>query len=204
MVPIVGNHVHAFHTIWPSYLLAYMQPYPLQKIWKTIFRKWGGWVKGCLEFFRKLIRFGSATLPLYITRKNSFSHKKYLPIFRSGLYAFSHPLNLFTSSLHVSLSFALDFLTSNYIWNLNSFFSLAFKANPSSSGGELTVQCNEWRIFSGKDIRQNKQKVKVSCNTSVASYSNFLNQKRCTSMTIGENVSGSYLRQNGSPLLAGS
>ena len=27
MVPISGNHVHAFHTIWPSYLLAYMQPY---------------------------------------------------------------------------------------------------------------------------------------------------------------------------------
>ena len=26
------RHVHAFHTIWPSYLLAYMQPYPLQKI----------------------------------------------------------------------------------------------------------------------------------------------------------------------------
>ena len=24
MVPISGNHVHAFHTIWPSYLLAYM------------------------------------------------------------------------------------------------------------------------------------------------------------------------------------
>ena len=23
------RHVHAFHTIWPSYLLAYMQPYPL-------------------------------------------------------------------------------------------------------------------------------------------------------------------------------
>ena len=22
-----GNHVPAFHTIWPSYLLAYMQPY---------------------------------------------------------------------------------------------------------------------------------------------------------------------------------
>ena len=22
-------HVHAFHTIWPTYLLAYMQPYPL-------------------------------------------------------------------------------------------------------------------------------------------------------------------------------
>ena len=24
MVPISGNHVHALHTIWPSYLLAYM------------------------------------------------------------------------------------------------------------------------------------------------------------------------------------
>ena len=29
MVPITGNHVHAFHTIWPSYLLAYIRPYPL-------------------------------------------------------------------------------------------------------------------------------------------------------------------------------
>ena len=29
MVPISENHVHAFHTIWPSYLLAYMHPYPL-------------------------------------------------------------------------------------------------------------------------------------------------------------------------------
>ena len=27
MVPISGNHVHAFHTIWPSYLLAYIRPY---------------------------------------------------------------------------------------------------------------------------------------------------------------------------------
>ena len=27
-----GNHVPAFHTIWPSYLLAYMQPYLSYKI----------------------------------------------------------------------------------------------------------------------------------------------------------------------------
>ena len=27
MVPISENHVHVFHTIWPSYLLAYMPPY---------------------------------------------------------------------------------------------------------------------------------------------------------------------------------
>ena len=26
--PISGNHVHAFHTIWPLYLLAYIRPYP--------------------------------------------------------------------------------------------------------------------------------------------------------------------------------
>ena len=26
MVPISGNHVHAFHTIWPSYVLAFMHP----------------------------------------------------------------------------------------------------------------------------------------------------------------------------------
>ena len=29
ITPISGNHVHAFRTIWPSYLLAYMQPYQL-------------------------------------------------------------------------------------------------------------------------------------------------------------------------------
>jgi len=27
ITPVSGNHVHAFHTIQPSYLLAYMQPY---------------------------------------------------------------------------------------------------------------------------------------------------------------------------------
>ena len=27
ITPISGNHVHAFHTIQPSYLLAYTQPY---------------------------------------------------------------------------------------------------------------------------------------------------------------------------------
>ena len=29
MVLFSWNHVHVFHTIWPSYLLTYMQPYPL-------------------------------------------------------------------------------------------------------------------------------------------------------------------------------
>ena len=29
ITPISGNHMHAFHTIWPSHLLAYMQTYPL-------------------------------------------------------------------------------------------------------------------------------------------------------------------------------
>ena len=29
MVPISRNQMHSFHTIWPSYLLAYLQPYPL-------------------------------------------------------------------------------------------------------------------------------------------------------------------------------
>ena len=29
MVSISGNHVHAYHTIWLSYLLTYIQPYPL-------------------------------------------------------------------------------------------------------------------------------------------------------------------------------
>ena len=29
ITPISGNHMHAFHTIWPSYLLACTQPYSL-------------------------------------------------------------------------------------------------------------------------------------------------------------------------------
>ena len=41
-VPIFGNHVYAFHTIWPPYLLAYIWPHPLLKICNIIFRKWGG------------------------------------------------------------------------------------------------------------------------------------------------------------------
>ena len=32
ITPISGNHVHAFHTIQPSYLIAYMQPYLSKKI----------------------------------------------------------------------------------------------------------------------------------------------------------------------------
>ena len=36
MVPISGNHVHTFHTIWPSYLLAYMQPYMVPPIFEGI------------------------------------------------------------------------------------------------------------------------------------------------------------------------
>ena len=42
MVPIFGNHGHAFHIIWPSYLLAYMQPYPSQKIATWFFENEGG------------------------------------------------------------------------------------------------------------------------------------------------------------------
>ena len=57
MVPISGNHVPAFHTIQPSYILVYMQPYVSYKICNIISRKWGG-VEGRLEFFRKFIWFG--------------------------------------------------------------------------------------------------------------------------------------------------
>ena len=45
------RRVNAFHTFWPSYLLAYMQPFPLGKNC-IIFQKLGGRVKGCLEFFK--------------------------------------------------------------------------------------------------------------------------------------------------------
>ena len=39
MVPISGYHVHAFHTIWPSYLLAHSRPYSLQKFYNNNFPK---------------------------------------------------------------------------------------------------------------------------------------------------------------------
>ena len=32
ITPISGNHVHTFHTIQPSYLLTYMQPYLSKKL----------------------------------------------------------------------------------------------------------------------------------------------------------------------------
>ena len=44
------RHVYAFHTIWPSYLLAYMQPYPLWKICNIISQKWGGGSKAVWTF----------------------------------------------------------------------------------------------------------------------------------------------------------
>ena len=34
------------------------------QIWNMIFQKWGGMVKGCLELFRKCIRFSSTGFPL--------------------------------------------------------------------------------------------------------------------------------------------
>ena len=40
MVPISGNHVRVYHTIWPSYLLAYMQPYMVPPIFEG-FEGWG-------------------------------------------------------------------------------------------------------------------------------------------------------------------
>ena len=53
MVPISRNHEHAFHTIWPFCLLAYMQPYPLQKICNIIFQKWGGGPKAVWNVSKK-------------------------------------------------------------------------------------------------------------------------------------------------------
>ena len=50
---ISGNHEHAFHTIWPFCLLAYMQPYPLQKICNIIFQKWGGGPKAVWNVSKK-------------------------------------------------------------------------------------------------------------------------------------------------------
>ena len=68
MVPFSGNPVHVFHTIWPSYLLAYKQPFmvPLCTIIKNLqhnFPKMSGGSKAVWIFFRKFIQFGGPTRP---------------------------------------------------------------------------------------------------------------------------------------------
>ena len=45
-----GNLVHAFHTIWPSYLLAYMQPYQSKIICNIIPENEGGGLKAVWTF----------------------------------------------------------------------------------------------------------------------------------------------------------
>ena len=62
MVPISGYHVHAFHTIWPSYLLAHSRPYSLQKFYNNNFPKMRGEGSKAVWNFRKFIRFGSTIL----------------------------------------------------------------------------------------------------------------------------------------------
>ena len=57
--------------IWNFYLattrsIAYATIYIIKKC-NIIFQKWGGGVKGRLEFFQKFIRFGSGTLPQVIS-----------------------------------------------------------------------------------------------------------------------------------------
>ena len=62
MVPISGNHVPAFHAIWPSYPLAFIRPNPLKNLSHN-FRKMRGDRKP-LGIFRNFIRFGAAIHPL--------------------------------------------------------------------------------------------------------------------------------------------
>ena len=49
MVPISGNHVPAFHAIWPSYPLAFIRPNPLKKLSHN-FRKMRGGSKAAWNF----------------------------------------------------------------------------------------------------------------------------------------------------------
>ena len=52
IVPISGNHVHAFHTIYAT----------IYHMKKHNFRKMRGGVEGRLKFFRKFENFRAATL----------------------------------------------------------------------------------------------------------------------------------------------
>ena len=65
MVPFPGNHIHVFHAIWPSYILACTQPYMvLPRLW-IHFKKFqhnfpkmrGRGVRNSLEFFPKIHLF---------------------------------------------------------------------------------------------------------------------------------------------------
>ena len=63
MDPIFGNHVHAFHTIWPPYLI-----YATISIIKDLqynLPKMRGGGQSLLELFQKFILFGSRALPLF-------------------------------------------------------------------------------------------------------------------------------------------
>ena len=61
LVPIVGNHEHAFHTIGPPCIYASIS---IIKNLHYNFLKIGGGVEGHLEFSGKFILFGSAILPI--------------------------------------------------------------------------------------------------------------------------------------------
>ena len=132
MVPISGNHLHAFQTIWPLYLRANMQPYPLQKICNIIFQKWGGGVKGRLEFFRKVIRFGTATRPLSLTH--------YVSQYELSIQVPSHILHWSWSSLR---SHPTQIPTKHFrsIWINSSPKSARFSASLST----LSLPRVNWR-----------------------------------------------------------
>ena len=77
MVPISGNHVHAFYTIWPHTYLHLCNHINYKKMQYNFPKRRGGaGVKGRFEFFRKLIRFGGLTLPLVKKDQKTFSMPK--------------------------------------------------------------------------------------------------------------------------------
>ena len=81
ITPISGNRVKAFHTIQPSYLLAYICNHICNKKLQYNFPKIRGWgaSKALWNLSQKFIRFGSRTLPLvqfeegYVKRKLGFA-----------------------------------------------------------------------------------------------------------------------------------
>ena len=71
MVPISGNHVHAFHTIWPSYLLFYSYPIFL-RIANSLWYWWWFFVMSLMVF--------NADLSCRFKRESSFEYFKILPL----------------------------------------------------------------------------------------------------------------------------
>ena len=119
MAPFSGNHVHVFHTIWPSYLnicnhmwcRQFLKAlYPILKNCNIIFQKWWGAVKGSLDFFLNIYPFWYPD-PSLCQFESSNSTKKYLLFHKWYWLQFSfhtdHKIvvSCFPKDLHPTASF---------------------------------------------------------------------------------------------------